>query len=411
MSVIPQAYNQGTGEILVVSSDSGGGGTPDEYVIYNAATNFFSSVAQGVTSVINTIAAITLNATSVNATNLDVNGGTVTIDTDADIDIQTQMQPPDVKTTAQIRMTNDSQGQMESEIQIRSAEIDLIAYSEDTNGIVLQTRDNQNQFVSEISLISSSQVTEPSFVGTGVGRYQFASSVGPALLRPIYRFSTDTGFWRFNQSPGLSGTSNNLPLRWSGTGNGSTASPYDMEFGFEVGTVVADSFNNLSKYTNVAGATAVLETLRVGNANFPVLTIENDIPSTAVTRLAINSRYNVGGGLQTECNTTYDDDGYRTEHTDPNDNKARFSALNVDTGAPGQGGCVMEVEDVNQPNDPFGFYVRKNSQGLNQVIIRGGPAAFHCRWPITGPTQGGQVLTSTAAGTGTLNDPIILNWQ
>ena len=124
----------------------------------------------------------------------------------------------------------------ESEIKMEASEIDLISYASVTNGISLQTRDINGGIISEFALNSSqANNVPPAVVGRNVQYFQFATrdpgfqDPPPDPLQPTYRFSTNTGAWRFIDRPNAAGPSGG-PLQWNGEGDGSQATPYELSF-------------------------------------------------------------------------------------------------------------------------------------------------------------------------------------
>jgi len=147
--------------------------------------------------------------------------------------------PGTLNKTARLQMIEPN-ALLESEIKMEASEIDLISYASVTNGISLQTRDIAGGIISEFALNSSSaNNVPPAVVGRNVQYYQFATwdpnfvppgeDPVPNPLRPPYRFSTDTGAWRFIDRPNV-GSAGPGPLQWNGNGTGSQADPYQLSF-------------------------------------------------------------------------------------------------------------------------------------------------------------------------------------
>ena len=147
--------------------------------------------------------------------------------------------PGTTNKTARIQLIEPN-ALLESEIKMEASEIDLISYASVTNGVSLQTRNINGGIISEFALNSSSaNNVPPAVVGRNVQYFQFATldpgfvppgeDPVPNPLQPTYRFSTNTGAWRFIDRPNAAGPSGG-PLQWNGNGDGSQATPYELSF-------------------------------------------------------------------------------------------------------------------------------------------------------------------------------------
>jgi hypothetical protein len=177
--------------------------------------------------------------------------------------------PGTLNKTARLQMIEPN-ALLESEIKMEASEIDLISYASVTNGISLQTRDIAGGIISEFALNSSSaNNVPPAVVGRNVQYYQFATRDPnfappggvpvPNPLRPTYRFSQDTGAWRFIASPNAASAGPGSALIWNGSGAGSQANPYELTWqpGADLSTLVVnfDKDNSTLKLEDTAGGT------------------------------------------------------------------------------------------------------------------------------------------------------------
>lgn len=147
--------------------------------------------------------------------------------------------PGTTNKTARIQLIEPN-ALLESEIKMEASEIDLISYASVTNGVSLQTRNINGGIISEFALNSSTaNNVPPAVVGRNVQYYQFATRDAgfvppgedpvPDPLQPTYRFSQNTGAWRFIDRPNAN-SGNPGPLTWNGNGDGSQATPYELSF-------------------------------------------------------------------------------------------------------------------------------------------------------------------------------------
>ena len=147
--------------------------------------------------------------------------------------------PGTTNKTARIQLIEPN-ALLESEIKMEASEIDLISYASVTNGVSLQTRNINGGIRSEFALNSSTaNNVPPAVVGRNVQYFQFATldpgfvppgeDPVPNPLQPTYRFSTNTGAWRFIDRPNAAGPSGG-PLQWNGEGDGQQNTPYQLSF-------------------------------------------------------------------------------------------------------------------------------------------------------------------------------------
>jgi len=128
----------------------------------------------------------------------------------------------------------------ESEISLNAGEVDICAYTTQSNGVSLQTRDiTTGNTIAEFALNSAVTNSVPdAVVGRNVQYFQFATRDPnfhdgqnlPNPLQPTYRFSTNTGAWRFIDRPNVNGPGIQGPLQWNGNGDGSQTTPYELSF-------------------------------------------------------------------------------------------------------------------------------------------------------------------------------------
>ena len=160
---------------------------------------------------------------------LDMTGSNI------DMQVVDPLFPPGTSNkTARIQLIEPN-ALLESEIKMEASEIDLISYASVTNGVSLQTRNINGGIISEFALNSSTaNNVPPAVVGRNVQYFQFATrdpgfqDPPPDPLQPTYRFSTNTGAWRFIDRPNAAPGGG--PLQWNGSGDGQESNPYQLSF-------------------------------------------------------------------------------------------------------------------------------------------------------------------------------------
>ena len=235
-------------EVLITANEITASSTNDSTYASNSGNVTVDSVT-GITTVQGgTNATLQSNNGSVNVAAIsgpvNIDGNTVNIDAQNNMDLASSTGNMSLKIrpllplnrTASIEMTEPTLIN-ETVMSLKASEIDLISYTDQTNGISLQTRDiNTNNIIAEFALNSAVTNSVPdAIVGRNVQYYQFATR-DPGFedppadpLQPTYRFSTNTGAWRFIDRPNAAGPSGG-PLQWNGEGDGQQNTPYQLSF-------------------------------------------------------------------------------------------------------------------------------------------------------------------------------------